>query len=191
MQTLKNVVRIVEKAVMNADNPGNCKRVFDVVRGMVECRTMTAVAQVLSNLDTNQGIELVRMKDRFLTEPSPGGWRDCMVCFVINDDPNQHVCEVQLVHHDLLTARKGLPGHSIYNRARNASELLEVLWATGAGSTAYFEPAWTGRCVSNVCACAFIRSLLACVRQMETKRSHVTPCLACHVNATQYVQLPN
>ena len=187
MQTLKNVVRIVEKTVLNVDNPGNCNRVFDVVRGMVECRTMTAVAQVLSNLDASQDIELVRMKDRFLTEPSPGGWRDCMVCFVVNDDPNKHVCEVQLVHHDLLTARKGLPGHSIYNRARNASELLEVMWA----GTAFFEPAWTGRCVRNACVCAFIRSLLACVRQMETKKSHVTPCLACHVNITRYVQLPN
>ena len=95
---------------MNAKDPGNCNRIFDVVRGMVECRDMGSITRVLSNLSSSEAIELVRMKDRFFAVPSPGGWRDCMVCFVVKDDPHKHVCEVQLVHHDLLTARKGLPG---------------------------------------------------------------------------------
>ena len=42
-------------------------------------------------------------------------------------DANKHVCEVQLVHSSLLTARKGLPGHVIYGVVRNASEVLEFL----------------------------------------------------------------
>ena len=39
----------------------------------------------------------------------------------------RHVCELQLVHSKLLTARKGLDGHAIYNAVRNASELIERL----------------------------------------------------------------
>ena len=50
---------------------------------------------------------------------------DCMINFFFADDPNKHVCEVQIVHQQLLTARKGLPGHIIYGRVRNATELLE------------------------------------------------------------------
>ena len=133
---------------MNVKDPGNCNRVFDVVRGMVECPDMERVAHVLSNLGRSEAIELVRMKDRFFAEPSPGGWRDCMVCFVLKDDPHKHVCELQLVHNDLLTARKGLPGHSIYNRARNASELMECMWSS---TTFFFEVPWTGMVVMRVC----------------------------------------
>ena len=35
--------------------------------------------------------------------------------------------EIQFVHSQLLMARKELPGHVIYNRVRNASELLEYM----------------------------------------------------------------
>ena len=42
-------------------------------------------------------------------------------------DANKHVCEVQLVHRSLMTARRGLPGHVIYDRVRNATEVLEFL----------------------------------------------------------------
>ena len=50
-----------------------------------------------------------------------------MINFYINDDPNKHICEVQLVHNMMMTARKGLPGHAVYNRVRNANEFLLVL----------------------------------------------------------------
>lgn len=40
---------------------------------------------------------------------------------------SQHVCEVQVAHQTMLVARKGLPGHAIYGRVRNASELLEKM----------------------------------------------------------------
>ena len=49
----------------------------------------------------------VRMKDRFCTLSSAGGWRDFMYNFFLLDDPNQHICELQVSHHQLLTARKG------------------------------------------------------------------------------------
>ena len=37
-----------------------------------------------------------------------------------------HICEIQVVHTMLLSARKTLPGHDVYNRVRNAMELLEI-----------------------------------------------------------------
>ena len=69
---------------------------------------------------------VVRVKDRF-KHPSGGGWRDVMINFYVVSDGAKHVCEVQLVHKSLLTARKGLPGHIIYGVVRNATEVLEFL----------------------------------------------------------------
>ena len=59
-------------------------------------------------------IEIVRFKDRF-TIPSAGGWRDLMVNIVVLDSSGagsaaRHVCELQVAHEMMLTARKGLPG---------------------------------------------------------------------------------
>ena len=120
-------MRILEKATLNAKDPGSVRGIFDVVRGMATCPSLGAVADVLNKLAACKDIEPVRCKERFFTAPSQGGWRDCMVCFVIKDDVNRHVCELQITHRDMLMARKGLPGHAVYNRVRNASELLEVV----------------------------------------------------------------
>ena len=37
----------------------------------------------------------------------------------------RHVCEVQIAHCTMVNARQGLPGHIIYARVRNATEVLE------------------------------------------------------------------
>ncbi len=120
-------MRILEKATLNANHPGSVRGIFDVVRSMAMCPSLGAVADVLNKLAACKDIEPVRCKERFFTAPSQGGWRDCMVCFVIKGDANRHVCELQITHRDMLMARKGLPGHAVYNRVRNASELLEVV----------------------------------------------------------------
>jgi surface protein len=85
---------------------------------------MGQIATVVQRLGSSPGIVVTRIKDRFLTSPSGGGWRDCMLNFYLKADSNQHVCEVQLVHGQMMTARKGLPGHAVYNRVRNADELV-------------------------------------------------------------------
>ena len=69
----------------------------------------------------------MRVKDRFVAKPSPGGWRDLMINFYFTKDPHRHVCEIQVVHSRMLVARKGLPGHAIYGRSRNALEILEKM----------------------------------------------------------------
>ena len=62
-------------------------------------------------------------------------------------DANKHVCEVQLVHKSLLTARRGLPGHVIYGVVRNGTEVLEFLGLLpgqrAAGLLALAEEGWS------------------------------------------------
>ena len=46
--------------------------------------------------------------------------------FAFVSDPGQHVCEVQLVHEGMLTARKHCNAHASYSKFRSALELLET-----------------------------------------------------------------
>ena len=103
------------------DGRGKAERVCDIVRDMFVAESMEAVAEVVRLLREASAIEIVRVKDRFTT-PSAGGWRDLMINYTLAGDA--HCCEVQICHNSLLVARKGLPGHAIYGRVRNANELL-------------------------------------------------------------------
>ena len=124
---LKKMGRISEKSILKRpDEPGNADKVCDIVRGMITCSSMAEVAQLVRRLEQADLIVLTRCKDRFLDAPSAGGWRDCMLNFYLKSDPNKHICELQLVHAQMLTARKGLPGHAVYNRVRNAGEMLAI-----------------------------------------------------------------
>ena len=126
---LKKMGRIVEKSLLKRwgewdgwlaihykDHGGNANKVCDIVRGMLQCSTMGDIAKLVKRLGQSQDIVVTRVKDRFIRSPSAGGWRDCMINFYVKSDPNKHICEVQLVHRSMMTARKGLPGHSVYNR---------------------------------------------------------------------------
>ena len=166
-RTLKAMGRIVEKSLLRVDDPGNADQIFDVVRCMVQCKSMRQVAEVVRRVNESKKVELVRCKERFELRVSGGGWRDCMLNFVVTapasaGDAEQEgrsgqeeearegaegggeekteggggstaakqtcrvICELQIVHEGMMTARKGLPGHIIYNRVRTASELLEA-----------------------------------------------------------------
>ena len=118
---LKRTTRIVEKTFCQ----GTCSRIFDVVRCMIVVDDMSIAAEALSRLAAESEVEIVRIKERFIREPTSGGWRDCMINGKFGDSP--HVWEVQIVHRELLVARRGLPGHAIYNRVRTAIELLEKM----------------------------------------------------------------
>ncbi len=56
--------------------------------------------------------------------PSGGGWRDIMINVYV--DGVKHICEIQVVHHLMLNARKGMAGHAVYNVVRNGLELLNI-----------------------------------------------------------------
>ena len=47
-----------------------------------------------------------------------------MVNFYFKDDPNRHICELQIAHSLLITAREEYPGHLAYGKVRNAMEYL-------------------------------------------------------------------
>ena len=127
---LKATKRIVEKAALRpGEGRGRTERVCDVVRAMLvakDMRTVGAIAEALRALQAEGLIEVRRIKDRF-AQPSGGGWRDLMVNLVVLGDEGavRHVCEVQVAHEMMLTARKGLPGHEVYAVQRNAAEFIE------------------------------------------------------------------
>ena len=93
-----------------------------------DMRMIGAIAEALRVLQVAGLIEVRRVKDRF-TQPSGGGWRDLMVNLVVlggdADGAVRHVCELQVAHEMMLTARKGLPGHEVYAVQRNAVEFIE------------------------------------------------------------------
>jgi hypothetical protein len=68
---------------------------------------------------------IVDVKDRWKA-PTSGGWSDVLLTFYFTDDANRHICEVQLVHADLMRVRTEWGAHSAYTSFRCALELLEA-----------------------------------------------------------------
>lgn len=127
---VKRSSRILEKVMLREDDEGNADRVCDVRRALIVVPSMADFGAVLNKFvdlaDDAAGdatIVVVRVKDRI--ESPAAGWRDVMINFYLTADPNRHVCEVQVAHLKMLTARAGLDGHAVYGRVRNASEQLE------------------------------------------------------------------
>ena len=124
---IKGTLRMLEKAMLRRNHEGNADFVRDPVRFMVICQDMKAISSSLRAFRMCQDIKIIRLKDRFYTEPTSGGWRDIMLNFVLNDSTEKLQCEIQIVHKLMLNARKTLDGHDIYHNARNALEMLEYL----------------------------------------------------------------
>ena len=124
---IKGTSRILEKVLLQRDDPGCTDRVCDVVRALVKVRNLTefgAVLRTIAELHEKGDVVVTRVKDRN-TEPSSGGWRDVMINLYVASNEDHHVCEIQVAHQKMLTGREGLDGHAIYNRQRNAAELNE------------------------------------------------------------------
>ena len=141
---LKKVLRVVEKLcldptqrdALNALDPMalDASGVLDTVRGMLTCNSMAHAHLALRCLMRRVGptgsqrsrAKGVRSKNRF-SFPSGGGWMDCLInVAVVLDDGRSFVCEVQIVHAQLLTVRAELGAHHGYNDYRAALELLEA-----------------------------------------------------------------
>merc|ERR1711865_198813 len=80
----------------------------------------------LLQLQQDWQIAVTKVKDRF-QNPTDGGWADLLVNFVFIDDPNLHICELQVCHKDLLAVRKHMGGHEQYSEFRAISEIFEHL----------------------------------------------------------------
>ncbi|KAH8073121.1 hypothetical protein JL721_3100 [Aureococcus anophagefferens] len=82
----------------------------------------------------DQRIEIVRVKNRFI-EPTSGGWADAMINFrFVSSDKRWthgagdvgHLCELQLIHNDMLMVRKDWGAHESYSIFRTSIQLLEA-----------------------------------------------------------------
>ena len=152
--TLKNTSRMVEKGQLKpsskagnipSSKAGNIAGVKDIVRSMVTGKTMedvNGVIEIVMELHKEGVLEIVREKDRFVNAPSSGGWRDQMVnvCLVA-ENGSKHICEIQIVHHMMLNARKEMAGHVVYNIVRNVLEMMHMSrGSTDAAALADFVP---------------------------------------------------
>jgi len=122
--TAKRLFRSHEKVVLGTGPEG----LLDVARGGIECPNMKSVCKALECLldHSKKGmLELLRIKMRF-DKASDGGWRDVLVNFIFKDDPEKHVCELQVMHQQMMTMRADMGAHKDYAQIRGAIEILEV-----------------------------------------------------------------
>merc|ERR1712032_745725 len=124
---MKGIYRVLEKGIFKyaRDLTGDLDlgKVRDLVRGGIIDLSMKGLAAIATFLLESKEVTVCRVKDRF-NKPSSVGWTDCMLNFHFNDDPNKHVCEVQLIHFKMLSQRTTQEGHNAYNIFRAAWELL-------------------------------------------------------------------
>jgi len=155
---VKGCGRALEKLILSPGVPAKVKaegassldarHLVDVVRGSLRCpdfTEITFVLELLLQLDVELGdpekaqaaginlrkfqIVVIHIKDRF-TNPTGGGWADCMINFrFAHDDDTRHVMELQLQHEQMLVVRKEGNAHHQYNKFRSACELLETVGA--------------------------------------------------------------
>jgi hypothetical protein len=147
--SIKGVHRSFEKMGMRvAEDPWIPDNVCDGVRGAVvygDMMNMLTVLWLFASASRNpelkavaerggfnaktagihEEIDILRVKNRF-DNPTSGGWADFMISFRFADDPNGHICEVQLIHDKLMTVRKQMGAHHEYAEFRSALELLEA-----------------------------------------------------------------
>jgi hypothetical protein len=138
---VKGLVRMVEKLALTAgDKNWKPELLCDIVRGALEFEnfgTMIGMVRLLRELDPEIGtagvtggitdrICICRAKNRF-GQPTSGGWADFMVNFYFKDDGHKHICEVQLVHAQMLLVRTEMGAHKTYGQFRGAKEILEML----------------------------------------------------------------
>eukprot|EP00750_Incisomonas_marina_P011227 INCI16357.10.p2 GENE.INCI16357.10~~INCI16357.10.p2 ORF type:complete len:681 (-),score=132.13 INCI16357.10:51-2093(-) len=120
---LKSMYRAMEKAAFRDDGKQwSADNVLDIVRGSLLFDRLEQFTLCLQVLEEYPGVTIARVKNRFQT-PTDGGWRDCMVNVCFDDDPDHVICELQLIHHTLMLARKGMNGHNDYVTYRSGIEL--------------------------------------------------------------------
>eukprot|EP00903_Cladosiphon_okamuranus_P006199 g6096.t1 len=107
---------------------GNVREIADMARVTVICVTPEALEQAhVSLMKCFQPHEVLRVKNGFISDWMPGGYRDVKVNPVVN----QHLCEIQLQLRDFYDLKSGQ--HAVYTWARdlkvtadlNAEDLLE------------------------------------------------------------------
>ena len=142
----KSIIRVEDKRLLNPnpDARKNYNDVCDLERTGLKCKDsakLEYLLQILQSCDKEEAehtevhntilgadveaITLVRAKDRY-GEPNSSYYADLMLNYRFDDDEDEFLMEVQLMHDDLANIRQnGSHGH--YNKTRTAREMLERL----------------------------------------------------------------
>lgn len=116
---LKGFLRIVEKLILRPAGGDP----WDVVRVQIECPTLDMMLDAVEMISEDPNVQVIEINDRF-ERPTAGGWADIsMYVSWLSDDCKDVVAEIQLVHSEMMTARKGLKVNDSYDKGRFESEL--------------------------------------------------------------------
>jgi len=119
---VKKLYRLLEKLVLK----NAVDSIKDVVRGTIQCDTNGVVCEVLKSLKNNPGILISIVKENYSSYRN-GDWIDVKVIFQVKSDTNRHLCEVQIVHKDMMDMRKQGGGHEAYAKFRSLGEVIADL----------------------------------------------------------------
>jgi len=124
---LKRFWRSLEKMVLKYSEDDDISHAAldlkDVARGALQ-GNMTQLTAAFAKMRTDKRIQIVRIKNRF-DELTEMGWADCQVMLYFTHSPDRHICEIQLVHDQLMTVR--IQGaHKEYASVRAAAEIMSL-----------------------------------------------------------------
>lgn len=94
--------------------------VYDIVRCSIVCDTPEEICALLESLDYYEGVEVVRLKNRFAS-PTCGGYRDILLNIrvpISEEFLSYHICEIQIHYRPFFDASVKLASHSIYEYFR-------------------------------------------------------------------------
>jgi len=124
---LKRMWRSMEKLVFKYGGEDDAihrgaAELKDVSRAALQ-GTMEQLLEAFKAIVADENACIVRIKNRF-AKPTDMGWADCQLMLYFSDTDHKHICEIQLVHNQLMIVRSAMGAHKMYTRVRAASELL-------------------------------------------------------------------
>eukprot|EP01084_Bolivina_argentea_P113823 202781_1 len=135
---IKKMTRSVEKALLKCmefgieyDSGLDFAFLKDLARAGVTCRDCMKIAAALGKLVKNKGIQVLRIKNRFVPQ-SELGYRDILVNLRFVDEKsgefkyNGHIAELQLHHEKIQAVRKKGKGHANYSASRFLMDFIRI-----------------------------------------------------------------
>merc|ERR1719291_585084 len=130
--SIKDFMRLQEKVGFQPEGQWSAEHVYDIAREGIQVESWEQFHMIVEFIALEHGkeIQIHRVKNR-LSNPTPGGWADVMINFTFVEDPNHHLCEIQIFHAKMFLQRKDMGGHEFYGQSRTLSELLDFFKARG------------------------------------------------------------
>lgn len=118
---LKGLFRVLEKVVMRPD----AGVPWDIIRGQLVCKTMGEIEKVLTLMAAHKDTRFLGVNNRF-ARPARG-WADVGIYLIFDiEDCDTAVCEVQIVHENMMLVREQMGAHDSYDNSRLAAEILRL-----------------------------------------------------------------